>query len=275
MRFRALANTKGVSLATYFAILLFNVYTLSLYYNQQLTFYIHPRYITFTVALNAISFVACAVGFLVAAWRMGTDTSKSATAVASPGSSSGAASSAGWRPSFTVLVAVLVLVAAYALPARTLSSDTADQRSANFNSIQAQPSGSGAGNTAGGDTLALFGADTSRLTVADWALAFNLRSTPASYVGKEVDVVGFVFHPKGTPEDVFYVSRFSVTCCAVDARPLGVPVYSPGWQEEFEEDSWVHVTGSFAETEEDISEPVVVTPKNIEPTEQPADPYVN
>src|SRR5215211_516316 len=276
MRFRALVNARGVSLATYFAILLFNVYTLSLYYNQQLTFYIHPRYITFTVALNAISLVACAVGLLVAAWRMGTSTSKSATAVASPGSSPDSASSAGWRPSFTVLVAVLVLVAAYALPARTLSSGTANQRSANFNSVQAQPSGSGAGSsTAGGDTLALFGADTSRLTVADWALAFNLRSTPASYVGKEVDVVGFVFHPKGTPEDVFYVSRFSVTCCAVDARPLGVPVYSPGWQEEFEEDSWVHLTGSFAETEEDISEPVVVTPKNIEPTEQPERPYVN
>src|SRR5215213_6183585 len=291
MRFRALANTRVVSLTTYFAILLFNVYTLSLYYNQQLTFYIHPRYITFTVALNAISLVACAVGFLVAAWRMGTATSKSTTAVASPGSSPGSslgsslgsASSGGWRPSFTVLVAGLVLVAAYALPARTLSSGTADQRSANFNSIQAQPSGSGtgsgagstAGGGAGGNTLALFGADTSRLTVADWALAFNLRSTPASYVGKEIDVVGFVFHPKGTPEDVFYVSRFSVTCCAVDARPLGVPVYSPGWQEEFEEDSWVHLTGSFAETEEDISEPVVVTPENIEPTEQPADPYVN
>ena len=284
MRFRALANTRVVSLTTYFAILLFNVYTLSLYYNQQLTFYIHPRYITFTVALNAISLVACSVGFLVAAWRMGTaTTSKSASTVSSPGSSPGSTSSGGWRPSFTVLVAGLVLVAAYALPARTLSSGTADQRSANFNSIQAQPSGSGtgsgagstAGGGAGGDTLALFGADTSRLTVADWALAFNLRSTPASYVGKEVDVVGFVFHPKGTPEDVFYVSRFSVTCCAVDARPLGVPVYSPGWQEEFKEDSWVHVTGSFAETEEDISEPVVVTPETIEPTEQPEHPYVN
>src|SRR5215216_6308730 len=279
MRFRALANTRVVSLATYFAILLFNVYTLSLYHNQQLTFYIHPRYITFTVTLNAISLVACGVGFLVAAWRMGKTPSKSATAGASPdsspSSSSGSASSVGWRPSFTVLVAGLVLVAAYALPARTLSSGTADQRSANFNSIQAQPSGSGAGSGAGSDTLALFGAATSRLNVAEWAKAFNLRSNPDAYVGKEVDVVGFVFHPKGTPEDVFYVSRFSVTCCAVDARPLGVPVYSPGWQEEFKEDSWVHLTGSFAETEEDISEPVVVTPKNIEPTEQPEHPYVN
>src|ERR671921_1651344 len=106
MRFRALSDARTVSLATYFAILLFNIYTLSLYYNQQLTFYIHPRYILFTVALNAISLVACSVGFLVAAWRMGTaTTSKSDTAVSSPGSSPESATSHGWRPSFTVLVA--------------------------------------------------------------------------------------------------------------------------------------------------------------------------
>src|SRR5215217_1271488 len=138
MRFRALADARTVSLATYFAIVLFNVYTLSLYFNQQLTLYIHPRYILFTVAFNAVSLVACGLGFVLTVWRMGTAPSKSGTAVASPGS----VSSLGWRPSFTVLVAGLVLVAAYALPARTLSSDTADQRSANFNSIEAQPSGS-------------------------------------------------------------------------------------------------------------------------------------
>src|SRR5215211_4237738 len=133
MRFRALADARSVSLATYFAVLLFNVYTLSLYFNQQLTLYIHPRYILFTVALNAISLVACGVGFVLTAWRMGTAPSRSGTAVASPGSSPGSASGVGWRPSFTVLVAGLVLVAAYALPTRTLSSGTADQRSANFN----------------------------------------------------------------------------------------------------------------------------------------------
>src|ERR687889_2087110 len=104
MRFRALANTQVVSLATYFAILLFNVYTLSLYYNQQLTLYIHPRYILFTVALNAVSLVACGVGFVLAAWRMGTALWRSDTAIASAGS----AGSVGWRPSFPVLVAGIV-----------------------------------------------------------------------------------------------------------------------------------------------------------------------
>ena len=249
MRFDA----RAVSLATYFAILLFNVYTLVLYFNQQLALYTNPRYVLFTAIFNAISAVACAVGIILTAWRMGK------------GSIGGLV--VPWRPSFTLLVAALVLVAAYALPARTLSSDIASQRTSNFNNTQTQAS-------ANGNTLALFGTDTTRLTIADWASAFNLKTNAKFYAGKKVDLVGFVFHPKGTPSDVFYVSRFKMTCCAVDAQPIGVPVYSPGWREKFEEDSWVRVTGSFTETDQDIAEPAIVSPQSIERTDQPANPYV-
>jgi putative membrane protein len=250
MRFDA----RVVSLATYFSILLFNVYTLSLYFNQQLTLYIHPRYILFTVVLSAASLVACGAGFVLTAWHV---------------ANGGVADRVAWRPSFTLLVAGLVLLCAFALPARTLSSDTADQRSSNFNSTQVGASGSEAGNT-----LTLFGAVTARLTIADWVSAFNLETNPSFYAGKKVDVVGFVFRPEGAPPDVFYVSRFRVTCCAVDAQPIGLPVRSPGWQERFEDDAWVRVVGSFVETEGNIAEPVVIEPRSVEPTNQPENPYV-
>src|ERR671932_2741522 len=245
MRFDA----RVVSLATYFAILLFNVYTLGLYFNQQLTLYTHPRYVLFSVVFNAISLVACGVGFVLTAWRMGNG---------------GIRVRVPWRPSFTLLIAGLVFAAAYTLPAHTLSSDTADQRSGNFNSSPIQPS------TSTGNTLALFGADTTRLTIADWVSAFNLKANTSFYEGKKVDVVGFVYHPKSAPQDVFYVSRFRVTCCAVDAQPIGLPVYSPGWQEKFDEDSWVRVVRSFSKTDQDIAEPAIVTPQSIEPTDRPA-----
>ena len=133
MRFRSLAGARAASLATHFAILLFNVYTLSLYFNGQLTFYIHPRSGVFTVALNVVSLAACGVGFVLTAWRTVESPSGSDSTVTAAGSGG----HVPWRPSFTVLVAALVLLAAYALPARTLSSETADQRSANFNSAQA------------------------------------------------------------------------------------------------------------------------------------------
>jgi putative membrane protein len=260
MRFDA----KVVSLVTYFAILLFNAYVLSLYFDQQLILYTHPRYALFTAIFNAASLVACGVGFLLTAWRI----SKAPSGEVASGNGA-IIGRVPWRPTFALLVAGLVFLAAYALPARTLSSDAAEQRSGNFNSTQVGASGSGTGNT-----LALFGADTSRLTIADWVSAFNLKTAPSFYEGKKVDAVGFVFHPKGTPQDVFYVSRFRITCCTVDARPLGVPVYSPGWQEKFDEDSWVHVVGNFSKTDQDIAEPAIVTPQSIEPTSQPENPYV-
>ena len=249
MRFDA----RAVSLATYFAILLFNVYTLTLYFDQQLTFYTSPRYVLFTVVFNVISLVVCGVGFVLTAWRMASNAD---------------AGRLLWRPSFTLLVAGFVLIAAYALPARTLSSDTAEQRSNNFNNTPTQPSNSSS------NTLALFGSDTTRLSIADWVSAFNLKTNASFYTGKKVDVVGFVFHPRSMPSDVFYVSRFRITCCSVDAQPLGLPVYSPGWQEKFKENSWVHVVGDFSQTDQDIKQPAIVTPQSIEPTEQPQNPYV-
>src|SRR5215207_10688241 len=127
------------SLLTYLSIMLFNVYTLILYFNEQLILYIHPRYVMFTVFFNVLSLVVCGAGLLLTAWRMRSGVGALRLA---------------WRPSLTVLVAGLVLAAAYALPARTLSSDTADQRSANFNDTEVQQP-SGAANT-----LALFEVDT-------------------------------------------------------------------------------------------------------------------
>lgn len=258
-------DRRVLSMSTYLAIVLFNVYSLILYFNGQLTLYIHPRYILFTLVLNVLSLGACAVGFVLSAWRMSRSLGRG-------GGVELVVERVKWRPSIAVLVAAFVLLAAYSLPARTLSSETASQRSDNFNDTQLSPSPSD--TATGGQTLALFEVDTSGLNIADWVSAFNLKTSASFYEGKKVDVVGFVFHPKGTPQDVFYVSRFRLTCCAVDAQPIGLPALWPGWQEEFKEDSWVHVTGSFTETDEDISEPAIIAPKSIEPTQQPENPYV-
>ncbi|MGH3148382.1 MAG: TIGR03943 family putative permease subunit [Rubrobacter sp.] len=249
------------SLGTYLAISLFNVHALALYLGGQLTLYIHPRYVLFTVALNVVSLAACCAGFSATAWRVAN------------GSYAGGAS---WRPSVTFLMAMVVLLAAYALPARTLSTETADQRIGNFNSARSPSSATG-GTLAAfrtGETPTLAGAATADLAIEDWVAAFGVEPNANFYEGKEVNVVGFVFRAEGTPDDVFYVSRFVVTCCAVDAQPIGLPVRSPGWQERFEDDAWVRVKGRFA-NETGVAEPVVVEPERVERTAQPPNPYVN
>ena len=263
MRSRLLSDPRLVSLATYLAVSLFNAYALLLYFEGDLTLYIHPRYILFTVALNAISLVACCAGFVLTARRMSDGTF---------------AQGARWRPSVTFLIAGLVLLAAYVLPSSTLSSGTADQRADNLNGAGA-PAADDSGTLAvfrTGSTPTLSETATADLAIEDWVSAFGAEPSPGFYKGKDVDVVGFVFRPEGAPRDVFYVSRFVVTCCAVDAQPIGLPVRSPGWEGRFEEDAWVRVKGSFVEADEGyVSDPVVVEPERIEPTEEPQNPYVN
>lgn len=265
MRSRLLNDPRLVSLATYIAISLFNAYALLLYFEGELTLYIHPRYVLFTVVLNSLSLAACCAGFVATARR--------ATGAMATGG-------ARWRPSLTFLVAGLVLAAAYVLPASTLSSGTADQRVDNLNAAAA-PAADDSGalaafRTGSTPTLASLDAATADLAIDDWVGAFAAEPKPGFYEGKEVDIVGFVFRPEGAPRDVFYASRFVVTCCAVDAQPIGLPVRSPGWQERFEEDAWVRVRGTFVGAEEGtVDEPVVVRPERIEPTEEPQNPYVN
>jgi uncharacterized membrane protein YcgQ (UPF0703/DUF1980 family) len=66
-----------------------------------------------------------------------------------------------------------------------------------------------------------------------------------------------------------------VTCCAVDAQPLGVPVLLPGWQDRFAADDWVEVTGGFSPNPDpSAAEPLVLVPDTIEKIDQPAQPYV-
>ena len=79
--------------------------------------------------------------------------------------------------------------------------------------------------------------------------------------------------PSPDDDDVFYVARFTVTCCAVDAQPVGVPVHLPGWQDRFEPDDWVAAEGRFGEDPAGGASPVLI-PEAVEPTEQPEQPYV-
>lgn len=77
------------------------------------------------------------------------------------------------------------------------------------------------------------------------------------------------------PENVFYVSRFLVTCCAVDAQPTGIPVYYPNWASSFATDDWVQVDGEFTTNQSRGStQPIALVPDQVTPIEQPSDPYL-
>ncbi|MGX5680134.1 TIGR03943 family putative permease subunit [Schumannella luteola] len=219
----------------------------------QLVLYIHPRYVVFTVIMVVLAFVLV----LVSALLSKPDDEDAPASRLSKVLSIGAVALAG-----------LLAVAMVVLPAATLSSATADQRDINSTAI-------GASDTDLADAAAAPTAAFASFTVLDWASLLRQTTDLGFYRDKPVDVVGFITPDSNDPDNVFYVSRFFVTCCAVDAQPAGVPVYLPGWASQFEADDWVRVTGVFAANPSSGSpEPLAIDPDEVLPTEQPSEPYL-
>ncbi|TFD89005.1 TIGR03943 family putative permease subunit [Cryobacterium serini] len=228
------------------------VATLWLALSGQLGLYIHPRYFVFTIAMAVIGLVLVGAGF---ARRRGFEverTGRVATTLTGVG----------------VVLLVIMGVAMVVVPPTTLTSATATQREVNSGGLGTEDDADQA--------AALIGTgDFEQLSVREWVSLLAQSSDPGFYADKTAQVTGFVTPDAKDPENVFYVARFVVTCCAVDAQPIGVPVYLPGWQAEYEIDDWVQVTGRFdPSVSATASDPLAITPVEILPVDQPKDPYV-
>lgn len=220
----------------------------------QLVLYIHPRYVVFTVVM---SFVALVFGVMSVAIR--------------PGTAEEAAPRKLWSTAVGVIALVLSGVVAISLivvPPATLSSATASQRDI-------------VGSTVGSDSQNVddvADADQSLIagfTVVDWSSLLRQTSDPSFYADKTATIVGFITASDDDPDNLFYLSRFTVTCCAVDAQPTGVAVYAPNWSDDFEADAWLEITGTFQTNPSPRSElPLVLVPESLSVVERPSEPYL-
>ena len=250
-----------------------------LYFSGQLSLYIHPRYHLFTAVMSMIAVIAVL-------WGVGY----ASASPSRPRRASGDAEGLGhghphdheheheedYLPSGRWSMAALVgssvlglatILALVLLPPTTLGSVTVENRAINQ---------SGLGDSALSLEAASQGDDASfaAFTVREWAGILRQTSDPAFFRGKPVDVIGFVAEDPQNSE-VFYLTRFVVSCCSVDAQPVGIPISLPDWQSEWPAEAWVRVTGEFVVNPNlDESHPLVVRPENIEPTEQPREPYL-
>ncbi|OXM87667.1 TIGR03943 family putative permease subunit [Paenibacillus rigui] len=67
------------------------------------------------------------------------------------------------------------------------------------------------------------------------------------FVGKKLELTGFVYRQEEMQSNQFVVGRFSIQCCSADASPFGVLVeYDRA--ANFPSDSWVTVTGTIEKT---------------------------
>ncbi|MBF4638613.1 TIGR03943 family protein [Clavibacter michiganensis] len=250
------------------------VSTLWLTITGQLGLYIHPRYFVFTGIMAVIGLVATVAGFALrpadAAEEHDHDHGSAALGDRADGPAELPAARASLRARASrVAVAAVVtvtVVAVLVLPPRTLTQSTVTQRALNSSTVASD---------AAPDQELLGTSDFSTLGVKDWSQLLAQTTDPTFFTSKSVDITGFVSADPDDPDDVFYVTRFVVTCCAVDAQPVGVPVYQPGWKSTLQTDEWVRVTGPFASNPSAKSrQPLAVMPQGVQQVDQPADPYV-
>lgn len=108
--------------------------------------------------------------------------------------------------------------------------------------------------------------------ILDWMYEFD-AAQPASIVGKEADVVGFVFHDEQLAEDEFFLARYVVSCCVADASYVGVVVQWPGSQ-DLAENQWVRVQGQFdVDQDGEIPRPLLIA-NDLQPADMPSQPYL-
>ncbi|WIB63385.1 TIGR03943 family protein [Curtobacterium sp. MCBD17_040] len=254
------------------SVLALAVATLWLGAAGHLDLYINPRYGVFTMALAAIAVVAAAAGLSAVAWQTahphlerGHGHGDDVTVV--PDGSSGRGAALSLRV-VAVAVAVVVTVgistAMFVLPPTTLSARTAQQRSVDSGSLSTA--------TGSGGAVALLGSgsvDTSEYGVKDWAALIRQTTDTSALVGKRLRLTGFVVPDT---DGGFTLTRFVISCCAVDAQPVGVGVVTDGSVPAANQ--WVTVSGALAANPDAGSDvPLVIRAATVEQVQRPSDPY--
>jgi putative membrane protein len=205
-----------------------------IYFNGTLQLYIHPRYLNFTF------------GFVLVGLMLLT--------IDSAMSKSYLVSKSGW------LVVVVAAVSLF-LPPQSLSGQIAVSRE---NQSQYQ------NNSPLQTTYDSFSSDLTRFGVADWSRLLSSSPSPNQVVGKQASVDGFIFENEQSQR---FIARFQLTCCAVDATPLTVPLLSSERVDDLQLNSWVQIIGIMVIS--DSSEyPFQLDVTEIQQIPEPKDPYV-
>ncbi|MBT1035569.1 TIGR03943 family protein [Canibacter sp. lx-45] len=219
---------------------------LALIVTGKLTLYVHPRYTVFTL-------LAAIIALLI---MLGSEFARIATCdgitTSPPRSLLGRVAG---------VIAALILIPLVLLPPASLSAERAS-------------TGTKIGAAGKSSAISSANGDSASRSIADWAntLAGGIAASELS--GQAVDVTGFVAADDRNPQ-IMRVSRYSVTCCVVDAQALSVPVYMPNWQTTYQPGQWVRVTGFFINNPNATAlTTTLLHSTSIEPVQAPQNPYL-
>jgi uncharacterized repeat protein (TIGR03943 family) len=113
------------------------------------------------------------------------------------------------------------------------------------------------------------------LQVIDMLYALQMPSYREEFEGKEVEMIAqYVPMTTGNPKgDRFQAVRMFITCCAADAKPVGVTVKSSAIP-KVPEMGWIKVTGKPTFPMEGGKRTAILEASKVEPCDAPSEPFV-
>lgn len=221
-------------------------YSLYLVWTQQMLFYIHPRFIDLSIFTGMFLLIVGILSIYFFTQQLRKSRLKKELLLTQV--------KQNWH---ILLLTVIIFI----LPKTSLTSATANQRTTNFNTLPDTPI-----------SLTL-PASTQNLGLKEWVSLISSAQKPELLIGKEAVITGFIFQSSVLPEGYFMVTRFRVTCCALDATPIGIPVKYQ-WKEKFQQDDWVKVIGTIGQETVNDETQIIIIPTSVDKISQPTDPYV-
>jgi putative membrane protein len=94
-----------------------------------------------------------------------------------------------------------------------------------------------------------------------------------NFIGKKIEISGFVYREDDMKANQFVVARFSISCCTADGSPFGMMVQSTQAQ-RFAKDTWVKITGTLNKTTYNGNEIMTLIADKVEKTKASRTQYV-
>jgi len=164
-----------------------------------------------------------------------------------------------------LLIMLIPLVVGILIPARPLGSATVSAKGLNNSSplISSQA-----------ESLQLVVASEKR-DILGWVTLFDMEDNVDPFMGEQASVIGFVYFDERLPNGQFFVSRIILSCCAADGYAVGMLVDWPQ-AATLEKDTWVRVTGPVEKgyiADEPLAIPLIRA-EIVEIVPQPDQPYL-
>lgn len=101
----------------------------------------------------------------------------------------------------------------------------------------------------------------------------EIQTNHSKYVGKTIQIKGFVYKEEGLDSNQLVVARFLITHCVADARVIGL-LSESNQASNFSENTWVEVTGVIGVEDYNGVELPFIQIKEITQISEPTNPYI-